>query len=162
MSDVRPSMASEVPSRSRGLIHAFVGLFLTLQLLLPLPALLQSQTETRGILSWNMYAERYRCTARYYAVSNTGERTPIPVRRYFNNSDRVGLIRHRDVLPRFHAWLCEDLDVANSAVTLQGTVACSANHGPEIQLVRPGIDLCRAPSYGVEGAEREIAGSSGP
>ena len=130
-------------------INAFVILFFAIQLLLPLSGLLQSPVETRGIFSWNMYSQRYRCRARYEVLTGNGERTRLDVSSYFNRPERALLIRHRDVLPRFHAWLCLDARIGLQGTALHGSVACSVNRGPLFQLVVEEEDLCRAPNFGV-------------
>jgi hypothetical protein len=132
-------------ARSAGL-QVFLALYLGLQVLLPLRAMLRDKRATRGDFSWNMYADAYSCSILYTARDDEGRTAPVDPRSYFPNHASMMKVFHRDVLPEFHEALCADLGSPH----VEGRVTCSANGGPWIDLVRPGVHLCSAPRFGVE------------
>ena len=132
---------------ARLLTQFFIMAYLAVQLLVPLRGLVQDKFETRGNFSWNMYSRRYSCGTAY-TLHADGVVRSIDLALYLRGQTPKAF--HRDTLPRFHAWLCDELD-AQRGTRLIGAVAfCRIDDGPRVDLVRPGIDICVADDYGVE------------
>lgn len=127
-------------------LHVFIVIYLGIQLLVPIRGLVLDKRATRGDFSWNMYADNYACSILYSRRDAEGRTLPVDHRRYFRNTTSMMKVFHRDVLPAFHAQLCDDLDSSH----VEALVSCSINGGPWIDLVRPGVHICAAPGYGVE------------
>lgn len=130
--------------------NAFIIAFFALQLLLPIRGFVYDGYETRGRFSWNMYANVNRVRANYAWVTPEGEQIPFNYKEYFNNRFRATLVHHRVTLPKFHAFLCEELEKKHPGGRLYGHVKRKFNDGPEVDLTPPyGADLCTLPNYGV-------------
>jgi hypothetical protein len=135
------STASHAPGIRRHLMNAFLVLFLTLQLILPLNGCFNPAQDTRGNFSWNMYSRVYRCRYKYEWVSRYGQRDPVDIKRYFNRPKLATKIMHRDTLPAFHAWLNTRLRVDDPQGSLQARIRSSENGGPYQNLVVSGTWL---------------------
>jgi hypothetical protein len=136
------------PVRQTRVTTAFLVAWLGLQLLLPIRGFLYDKLETRGNFSWNMYSRRYSCHAEYALRRPDGTEIPVDPDDFFRRSG-PGKTYHRDVLPVFHAWLCETMRERGDAGTLLGEVACSRDNGPYRELVAENTRICEAPNFGV-------------
>jgi hypothetical protein len=128
-------------------LHGFLAAYLVLQLALGLRGLLLDRFDTRGDFSWNMYTDRYTCSMLYIAHDAEGRGRDVPIDRQFRNEVSSTKVMHRDALPAFHAWLCDEIGPEETRLT--GLVSCSLNGGPWRDLVDPTADLCHAPDHGV-------------
>ena len=59
------------------------------------------------------------------------------------------MVFHRDVLPQYHAYLCEELRKSGDLVRLEGICLCSHNTDEFQPLIDDSVDLCSDPNYGV-------------
>jgi len=118
------------------------------QLLLPARGFVGSKFDSRGNFSWNMYADVYGCHVTYLLIDESGRATPLPLRQYFNRPDQLHMILHADVLPRFHEWLCAELEREGTVGHVRAEVRCRLNDTQERVLVDE-LDVCEAPGYGV-------------
>jgi hypothetical protein len=135
--------------KGRKRTNLFLILFLGVQILLPIRGFLLDKFETRGNFTWNMYASRYSCTAGYALVRSSGETVEIDMRKLFRRKGQRGKVSHLDVLPVFHAWLCDDLERRGERGRLLGSVTCRLNNGPPRKLVKEKVNLCGEENYGV-------------
>ena len=126
-------------------LQLFVVAFLAFQLFAPLGGLFRSKQATRGNFSWNMYADSYRCSILYTLREPDGRIRTIDHRSYFRNRASSMRVFHRDVLPAFHAWLCQE-----QTGRLEALVSCSENGGPWLDLVDPAVDLCAPAERGID------------
>lgn len=133
----------------RNLRDAFIVVYLAVQVALPWRALILGHYDTRGHFSWNMYSQRYECRVRYVLTSPSGEARDLVLAEHFIRPQRINMVFYRDVLPDFHAYLCETYRQRGELGTLQGDVICSWNDEPLTELVDIQADLCRAPNFGV-------------
>ena len=130
--------------------NAFIIVFFAIQLLLPLPGFIDDGYERRGRFSWNMYANVNRVRASYAFVTPEGEQIPIDYKTHFNNRFRATMVFHRLALPKFHAYLCEELEEQYPDGKLYGHVKRKYNDKDEQDLTPAyGVDLCTADNYGV-------------
>ena len=128
------------------LILAYLGI----QLFLPLRAFFHDKLETRGDFSWNMCSQRYQCQAVYSLTTPDGKTHPMHHKKAFRRSDRSHGVLHRDRLPAFHAWLCDEAHRNGALGSIYATVRCSVNIERGMDLIEPDVDLCTAPNYGVK------------
>ncbi len=57
---------------------------------------------------------------------------------------------HRDVLPEFHKYLCEEgLGQPEGPAYIQGSVECQLNDRPRQELIQPQVNICEADNYAV-------------
>jgi len=96
-----------------------------------------------------MYSKRYRCDVEYFVVQPGKEIRWIPHRALLNRAKQTGHIYNRDTLPRFHAWMCNELRQRLVNASLRGQVSCSLNNSPYVDLLDTDVDLCTAPNHGV-------------
>ena len=136
------------PRQDRLATHLLVAAYLALQLALPLPGLLRDKHETRGDFSWNMYAHDYACSIAYTVHGADGALRALDFEAQFRNSMSSSKVLHRDVLPRFHAWLCAER--LGPSESLRGLVSCQLDGGPWTDLVDPTADLCAAARIGAD------------
>ena len=130
--------------------NLFILAYLAIQLFLPLRAFFDDKLETRGDFSWNMYSQRYQCLTVYSLTTPEGKTHPLNHKKAFRRSDRSQAVLHRDRLPAFHAWLCNEASRNGALGSIRATVRCSVNIEPGIDLVEHDVDLCTAPNYGVK------------
>ena len=130
--------------------NLFILAYLGVQLFLPLRAFFYDKLETRGDFSWNMYSQRYQCQAVYSLITPDGTTHPMRHEKAFRRSDRSYAVLHRDRLPAFHAWLCEEARRKGALGSIRATVRCSVNIERGVDLIEPDVDLCTAPNYGVK------------
>lgn len=129
----------------------FVIAFLAIQLALPLRVLWRERADSRGHFSWNMYSRAYRCDVGYQVLTPEGRVEAIDHRDYVARRRRASMLFYRDVLPRFHAELCDQLRADGQLGTLRGSVSCiTDNQGSPDELIRTNEDLCTADNYGVD------------
>jgi len=130
--------------------NLFILAYLGVQLFLPLRAFFYDKLETRGDFSWNMYSQRYQCLTVYSLTTPEGKTHPLNHKKAFRRSDRSQAVLHRDRLPAFHAWLCDEARRNGALGSIRATVRCSVNIEPGVDLVEHNVDLCTAPNYGVK------------
>ncbi len=131
--------------------NLYVLAYLSLQLLLPLRGCFYDKLETRADFSWNMYSQLYNCQARYILTTPDGISRPMPYHKAFYRWDRVKMIFHRDRLPHFHAWLCDNAQQNGVLGNIRAAVRCSVSTDERlVDLVESGVDLCTASNYGVK------------
>ena len=127
----------------------FIVLFLGLQVYWMIPGLTQSKLKTRGIMSWNMYSVDYDCDYAYHFVDQSGERRPLHYQGLFRRPRRHFIVFHQDMLPPFHAFLCERVSRSAGFAGIEAEVSCSLNLGPKVPLVQTNTDICTAPDFGI-------------
>ena len=127
---------------------AFILAFLALQLALPVRGLVRGKLDSRGDFTWNMYSQRYTCDGRYYWLKPDGQALRLEP-RYMVADGRFSSVCHRDRLPRFHAWLCDEVERREPGSELRGTVRAAHNLGGERHLVTASTPICSAADYGV-------------
>lgn len=135
------------------LINCGILVFVGFNLSYPLTGLHISKTETWGEFTWNMYSQTYRCGAKYYLLQDDGRAVNVDVREYLRRSGKTGHVFHRDVLPLFHAYLCEQLAAEGRSGTLKGECECSMAGGESEELVDTTANLCTADNHGVLAAD---------
>lgn len=133
----------------------FIGAYLIIQLILPLRGCLYEKFETRGNFSWNMYSTRYSCWTQYRLDTPQGETRWLRLQDYFIRPEYFTRVSYRDVLPKFHRWLCDEFRRKGELGTLRGYSICALNRGPRMELVDRKVNLCTAPNYGVK-VRREV------
>lgn len=143
-----PSTSSTTPGH-RTRTNVFLVVFLLVQLVLPLRGFFTDKYESRGNFSWNMYASKYSCRAAYTLVRGDGRRVEIDLHEKFRLPSHLGKVAHLDVLPSFHAWLCDDLERRGARGRLFGSVHCRLNDDPPRRMVAETVNLCGAENYGV-------------
>ena len=129
--------------------NALIGLYLAVQLTLPLGGLMREPFESRGNFSWNMYSQHYRCEIDYATIDSEGGKRPIKYRRGFNRPGIATRVHNREMLPKLHAWLCDDAARVCGFATVIASGACRWNGGPWVQLIEPHVDICSDPNYAV-------------
>jgi len=134
--------------RGRFVVNAFILLYLSAQLVVPLRGFVDDKLDSRGNFSWNMYSKRYECRELYLATYADGVRE-VDIEPFFKRAGRSRQVFHRDILPRFHAFLCDELKRDGELRRLEGVCLCSLNETDFIPLIRDDVDLCAAPNYGV-------------
>ncbi len=97
-----------------------------------------------------MYSQRYQCQAVYSLTTPEGKTYPLCHQKAFRRSDRSHAVLHRDRLPAFHAWLCDEAHRNGALGSIHATVRCSVNIERGMDLVEPEVDICTAPNYGVK------------
>ena len=70
-------------------------------------------------------------------------------RRAFRTGKGTMKVFHRDHLPVFHEWACNELKQDESFFRLEGSVSCRINKGERVVLVPENTDVCSAENYGV-------------
>ena len=131
--------------------NLFILIYLSIQLLLPLRGVFQDKLQSRSDFSWNMYSQLYNCQAVYVLTTPDGKSRPMPYHKAFYRWDRVKMIFHRDRLPRFHAWLCDNAQQNGVLGSIRATVRCAVSTDERrVDLVKSGVDLCTASNYGVK------------
>lgn len=117
--------------RGRFGISAAIGLFLAVQLLLPLRGLVYDRYETRADFSWSMFSHSYHCDAQY-----RGPHGAIDAFSSLKRRADAPLLLHLDALSQWHRWLC----AKHGRVV--ATVRCMADGTPARDLVSAGKDIC--------------------
>ena len=130
--------------------NLFIAAYLIVQIILPLRGFLYEKFETRGNFSWNMYSTRYSCWTQYRLDTPQGETRWLRLQDYFIRPEFFTRVSYRDVLPKFHRWLCDEFRRKGELGTLRGYSMCSLNRGPRMELVDRKVNLCAAPNYGVK------------
>jgi vitamin K-dependent gamma-carboxylase-like protein len=138
-----------VRQRETWLRSAPIVAYLAVQLILPWRGFLHSKLESRGNFSWNMYSKQYECNIEYLASLKSGEVLPVDYHRFFRDPEYSAFVLHGDVLPRFHAYVCDVLSREADLARLDGICLCSVNDGSYFHLIEEGVDVCTAPNYGV-------------
>jgi len=135
----------------RGNLRAslLIGIFLVVQIALPLRGFVYDKHDTRGNFSWNMYSQGFECQMTYLASYADGPVVEVDHRHFFHRRSRHQLVFHRDVLPTFHSYLCEELGKSGDLVRVDGICLCSHNSQEFEPLVRDTVDLCSDENYGV-------------
>ena len=128
---------------------ALIAIYLAVQLLLPLRGFVYDKHATQGNFSWNMYSKGYECSVDYTLVKPRERLRRILHRRLLDYPGDVIKLYNRDVLPRLHAWLCEDARRQSRSARIMASGSCRLNGGPWQDLFEPHVDLCTAPNYGV-------------
>ena len=85
----------------------------------------------------------------YLATYTDGSVVEVDHRSFFHRRSRHRLVFHRDVLPAFHAYLCEELEDRGPLERLEGICICSYNKGEFEPLIHDSVDLCSYANYGV-------------
>ena len=130
--------------------NLFIGVYLVVQLLLPMRGILQDKYDTRGSFSWNMYSQNYKCKIDFQLVDLRGRESTIPYHETLNRPNSAIKLAHRDNLRRYNAWLCDEMRAYDDDFAgVYAKADCSLNGGPRVDLTRRGIDVCSAPGYGV-------------
>jgi hypothetical protein len=139
------------PERPRGTVlkNLFLVAFFGLQLAAAVPGFVYDKHETRGNFSWNMYATRHQCSIRYGLVTKDGKLYPIEHEQAFNRPDRAHIVFHRDTLPAFHRFMCEEIGSSEKMSRIHGRVECRIDGRDRQLLVHQDDDICTAPNYGV-------------
>jgi hypothetical protein len=133
-SDERPILPAG-PRRTA--LNAFLAAFLAVQLLVPLWGFLRPSADTTGSFSWNMYSQRYQVDARYVLLTPEGKGELLDPHDFMNRPDRWTSVMHRETLPAFHRWLCEELARRGRRGQVKAKVRVSANGEPWQDLVVP-------------------------
>ena len=143
----------EFPKPQGGAGRPFASLliagFLALQLLLPLRGCIYTKHDSRANFSWNMYSQRFQCQMSYLATYADGPIVEVDHGHFFHRRSRFRFAFHRDTLPAYHAYLCQELRKSGELVRLEGICLCSHNQGEYTPLVRDDVDFCTAENYGV-------------
>ncbi len=123
--------------------------YLVIQVALPLRGFLFDKYDTRGNFTWNMYSKQYRCGVRYARLTERGPEL-FDHREFFRRDRVVMRVFHRDVLPEFHKYLCEEaLGQPENPAYIQGSVKCQLNDKPPQELIQPEANICEADNYAV-------------
>ena len=133
----------------KSLANPAIAVFVALQLVYPISGLMTDKFDTWGSFTWNMYSETYTCNSFYWIQSPDGQKTPINIRKFFRRSGRTARIFHRDFLPSFNAWLCDQLTQERMEGTLMARCDCKTTMGIQESLVDSLVGICDAPNYGV-------------
>ncbi len=152
--DPRPSGVAapeENAPRGRTLSNVVIILFLAAQVLIPIYGFRHDPNEVLGWFTWNMYSMKEEVQAQYFIAPPQGPVRRIDYKSHFNARDRATGVFHHDVLPRFHAYLCEAIKKENPQNRLVGKVRMRISEGEPIEIVSlgPDGDLCSSPNYGV-------------
>ena len=123
--------------------------FFAAQLLMPLRGCYYTKHDSRANFTWNMYSQRFQCRMSYLATYEDGPVVEVDPGYFFHRRSRASLVFHRDTLPDFHAYLCEELQESGELARLEGICLCSHNRGEYAPLIRDDVDLCTAENYGV-------------
>jgi hypothetical protein len=129
--------------------NLFIVVYLAVQVVLPLRALVLERHDTRGHFSWNMYSQNYDCTSIYLLTDPSGETKKVKLSNHFKRGRRTNMIYYRDILPDFNRYLCDYYGRRGRLQTLRADVRCSWNGAAPVPLTDPAVDVCRAPNYGV-------------
>lgn len=143
------SAKRQIPMKWKWLANLGIGVFLAYNLYFPLQGLGTEKTETWGEFTWNMYSQTYRCAAKYYLLQDDGTAVNVDVRPYMRRGEKMGRVFHREVLPKFHAYLCEQLEAEGRSGTLMGDCYCNVAGGTTERLVDTTANLCNAEDHGV-------------
>ena len=136
-------------SRARIAANVFIVAWILLQLALPLRGFLRAKHDTRGDFSWNMYSRKFKVDQRYVVITPDGRGVRLDLGDYFVRSGRWTSAFHRDTLPAFHAWLCDELPRRGLEGTLVAKASVSEGDGPLVDLVTPNARVCEVEGYGV-------------
>jgi hypothetical protein len=144
-------MPMGVPHGSWGVVgkNVFLVAFFALQLAAAVPGFVYDKHETRGNFSWNMYSTSHECSGKYALVLESGKLVPIEYENAFNRPQRAHIVFHRDTLPEFHRYLCDELVYKGGGKRIHGQVECKIDKGRRIVLVERSVDVCTAPGWGV-------------
>lgn len=126
------------------LLHGAIVAYLAIQIALPVRGLLVERLDDRGAFSWNMFSYRRECIAGFARRTPDGLEAVDP-RRWLKKGRRRAQLWHRNVLPHWNEFLCEQLP----GERLEAYVACRIDDGPLRPLIRPGTAICEAPNFGV-------------
>lgn len=135
--------------RPRWYINLAILLFVIFQVLYPIRGLVEDKFDTWGGFTWNMYSQKYECTAMYKLIQADGSEQGVNFQQYFIRRDKVGRVFHRDALPVLHRFLCERLAAEGATGTLRGSCECTKNGIETERLVADSVDICSAPGYGI-------------
>lgn len=144
-----PTQGGQEPARHRWprLILGAAGLWLALQLALPLSAVLWHPSEARTDFSWDMFATRRSCRPCHLLLSRQGE-APAHVQwnRFFRSPYHVARARNRQRLPLLAQQLCRQERAAGHAQA-RVFVQCRCRYNDEPQVydldVLQGGDHCQ-------------------
>jgi hypothetical protein len=136
-------------ARARKAANVFIVAWLVLQFALPIRGFVRGKHDTRGDFSWNMYASQFRVDERYVVITPDGRGVRLKLGDYFVRSGRWTSAFHRDTLPAFNAWLCDELPRRGLAGTLVVRARVSENGGPYVDLVTPNAHACEVEGYAV-------------
>ena len=136
---------------SKTVKNAAIIAYLAIQLILPLRGFIWNKHETRGNFSWNMYSQTFQCRVRYRLHKTDGGVGRISHRELFNRPKRAAMVYHRDVLPAFHEFMCEEFRNRGDMEKITAKMSCSLNKGPRVDLVHRSVDICTAENFGVTG-----------
>ena len=153
-------MALRFPG-SRVCVNLLLIVFLAIQLVLPLRGFVHDKIETRGNFTWNMYSKRYWCSVRYLLWTPGYIPEPIDHTLHFTRRNVVMNVFHRRELPTFHEFLCAYYEARGRAHELYGSVTCSVNDGPQVDLVPLNTLICSAENYGVVSVSGGAGGGGG-
>jgi hypothetical protein len=139
----------DIPMRPRWYTNLAILLYVTFQVLYPVRGLIEDKFDTWGGFTWNMYSQKYECTAIYKLVEADGTERGVNFQQYFIRREKVGRVFHRDALPVFHKFLCERLSEEGATGKLVAVCECTKNGVETQRLTADSTDICSAPNYGV-------------
>ncbi len=130
----------------RGPLSAFIAAYLAVQLFLPLRGFAVSRFDSRGSFGWNMFSQLYFCRV-VYLRRGQGDRAwaPVAYAQLVRQAQRLTDVCDRERLHALNEWLC----TRETGVAYEALVQCNLNRGPDVTLVQPEVDICKAPNYGV-------------
>jgi len=135
--------------RSRRFINLLIAGYVAFQGLYPIRGLVQQKFDTIGDFTWNMYSQTYTCTRRYSFVDASGAH-PVPdFGGFFRRPEKLPRAFHRDILPIFHKFLCDQIAAQGKSGRLTGFLECTRNKAESEVLVNTDGKICTAPNYGV-------------
>jgi hypothetical protein len=123
--------------------------YLVVQIVLPLRGLARDPLDHPGDFSWSMIPPRYECSAAYAATRSSGAVAEVDLGRFFNPATQASRVLYRDRLPRFHLFLCDELERSEPLQRLDGICLCSRSGVDVVPLLGEDVDLCSAPEQGV-------------
>ena len=135
--------------RGKPLVSLLIGGFLAVQLILPVRGVIRDTDGTRGNFSWNLHSQRLECRMSYLATYADGSVVEVDHRRFFHRRSRRVSVFQRDVLPAYHAYVCEELRKSGTLQRLEGICLCSNNGGEFESQILDSVDLCNHANYGV-------------
>lgn len=147
-----PGRAGGVPYRTRPAILALVGLYLAVQLLVPLRHHLYlgnvSWTEEGHRFSWHMKLRDKQAQATFFAVDpQTNERSPVEPADYMSAEQAAAMAGDPDMLLQFAHHAADDLGRGEGGenVEIRADVRASLNGRQPQRLIDPGVDLASQP-----------------
>jgi hypothetical protein len=135
--------------RSPRFINPLIAAYIVAQLLLPIRGLKEDKFDTFGAFTWNMYSQTYGCEVKYNLVDEAGLQSAVAYQKYFASNDKVFRVFHRDVLPSFNKFLCDQVAEEGKRGRITGFVKCTKNAKESATLVSENADICTAANYAV-------------